>query len=198
MILLKSNAHSFYWLGRYLARIQLLCVQMPFQQDQAAQFALAFGLPVDEAVALNECLLDPSQACSIVQHFQQLQANIQDLRGVLSGAAYAELNRLIRMVHHQTDQICAVVEACTEIVEAESQDIFLFFSLGQQLEQLDWQLRLQQPIVQSLQNLDPLCQMLVTLHWGIETAWNDFKQQRSLNTLYPFTRQLQVQFEAVA
>ena len=119
MILLNSNAQHIFWLGRYLTRIQYTCSQFPFVEDQdALQYAHAFCLPAFDASSLNALLLDIEQPSSFHQQFQHAIDNIQDLRGVLSAKAYAELNQLIKNAHANASYICDVAADCYDVVEA--------------------------------------------------------------------------------
>lgn len=130
MILLNSNAQHIFWLGRYLTRIQYTCSQFPFVEDQEAlQYAHAFCLPAFDASSLNALLLDAEQPSSFHQQFQYAKDNIQDLRGILSAKTYAELNQLIKNAHANASYICDVAADCHDVIEAESADVFLFFSL---------------------------------------------------------------------
>ena len=155
MILLNSNAQHIFWLGRYLTRIQYLCSQFPFHNNQSAlQYAHAFCLPAFDASSLNSLLLDAEQPSSFTQQFQHAKDNVQDLRGVFSAKAYAELNQLIKNATENSAYICDVAGECQDVLEAESEFIFLFFSLGKNIEQLDRQLRLKQDRKVTLENID--------------------------------------------
>lgn len=125
--LLNSNAQHIFWLGRYLSRTQFLCAHFPFLEDDAAvAYAHAFCLPAFDASSLNELVLDPAQPYSFHQQFKVARDNIQELRGVLSAKAYAELNRLIRTADQNAGYICDVVTDCQDILEGEAPDVFLF------------------------------------------------------------------------
>ena len=85
MILLSSNAQQIFWLGRYLTRVQYLCSQFPFQDnEQARAYANAFALAAHDAESLNQLVQNPQQFASFTQQFQCAKDNIRDLRGVLS------------------------------------------------------------------------------------------------------------------
>lgn len=161
MIILNSNAQNIYWVGRYLSRIQYLCGQFPFQTDEeAVQYAHAFCLPAFNASSLNELTLNPEQPASFHQQFQSVKHNIQDLRGVLSIKAYCELKQMIITANENAGYICSVVDECSDVLESENEDIFLFFSLGQLFENLDRQIRLNQDFGKSIQSLSGLMEML--------------------------------------
>lgn len=55
-----------------------------------------------------------------------------------------KLNQLIKNATENSAYICDVAGECQDVLEAESEFIFLFFSLGKNIEQLDRQLRLKQ------------------------------------------------------
>ncbi|WP_286728224.1 alpha-E domain-containing protein [Acinetobacter sp. UBA1297] len=197
MILLSSNAYNIYWLGRYLARTQYLCGRVPFKNDQeAVEFAHAFCLPAYDACSLNELVFDPEQPYSFSQQFKTAKDNIQELRGLLSAKAYAELNQLIRQASSNASYLCDVVTDCTEIFESEEQDVFLFFMLGQKIEILDTQLRFKQSIQGTLNDLDTIVMMLHSLGWkAVELAWQELKEHPTLIAFYAFNDQLQYMFE---
>lgn len=173
MILLSSNALNIFWLGRYLTRTQYLCTVFPFLDDQqAAEYAEAFVLNAQTAQELNALVLDEQQSVSFFQQFESAKANVHDLRGVLSAKAYAELNQQIKNANENVGLICDAVDDCQDILEAESQEVFLFFSLGQCIEQLDRQIRLQQDDVASINHIDYLVAELVKLGWqDLEKPW---------------------------
>ncbi|TCM63754.1 uncharacterized protein with alpha-helical domain and ER motif [Acinetobacter calcoaceticus] len=167
MILLHSNAQNIFWLGRYLARIEYLCRHFPFKDHQLAQqYARGFVLDAEDADGLNTILLDSQQYCSFQQLFSCAKNNIHDLRGVLSAGSFAELNQLFYQAEHQAVYICDIAADCNAVLEAEeSTDLFLFFSLGQQLEHLDRQIRLQQRHDQTLHDIDGLLLLLANFGW---------------------------------
>lgn len=198
MILLSSNAYNIYWLGRYLTRAQYLCGCAPFKNDQeAVTFAHAFCLPAYDACSLNELLFDPEQPHSFQQQFNRARDNIQELRGVISTKAYAELSQLVRQATANAGYICDLVTDCTEVLEAEMQDVFLFYMLGQKIEALDIQLRFRQNIYGVLQDLDTVVAMLHNLGWqAVENAWQELKDNPTQIAFYTFNDQLQCMFEA--
>ena len=66
MVLLSSSAHHIYWLGRYLFRIGHVASYLPFCDDeQAARFAQALCLHIDDAESLNQFMLDQQQPYSL-------------------------------------------------------------------------------------------------------------------------------------
>lgn len=200
MILLNSNAQQIFWLGRYLTRIEYLCQQFPFTDDQKAlTYAHAFCLPAFDASSLNELILDPEQPYSFIQQFQYAKDNIQELRGVFSAKTYAELNQFIRNGCENSTCICDVIADCCEVLESEPEDIFLFYSLGQCIEQLDAQLRLKHDHAQTLEQITGLMQILQDMGWeSIDDAWQQLKHQPDQMNFYHFSDQIQFMFEVNA
>jgi uncharacterized alpha-E superfamily protein len=198
MILLNSNAEHIFWLGRYISRTQYLCQSFPFQQDDlAVTYAQAFYLPAFDAISLNELVLDANQSASFSQQFNYMKNNIHELRGVLSAKGYAELGQLIKLASENPGYICDVVRDCSEIFEAEVHDVFLFFKLGQMLEQLDRQLRLEQNITETLADLAIIVEQLKGLGWReLDEVWDDLKNQLDQKTYYKFSEYIQNMFEA--
>ncbi|OTG67887.1 hypothetical protein B9T25_07870 [Acinetobacter sp. ANC 4470] len=197
MILLNSNAQHIFWLGRYLTRIQYLCSQFPFHDNQdALEYAHAFCLPAFDASSLNTLLLDSEQPSSFCQQFQCAKDNVQDLRGILSAKAYAELHQLIKNANENAAYICDVAGECHEVVEAEPEDVFLFFSLGQNIEQLDRQIRLKQNQMNTLENIDQIVCFLRQIGWdGLEHAWQQLKLAPDSMSFYQFSDHIQNLFE---
>lgn len=200
MILLNSNAEHIFWLGRYLTRTQYLCSLFPFQDNEAARsYAHAFCLPAFDADSLNELAADPQHPASFASQFQYAQNNILDLRGVLSAQAYAELNQLIRNANENSGYICDVAAECQEALEAESEDVFLFFSLGQRIEDLDRQLRLHQDASLTLQKISRIAAVLAGIGWGgLNEAWHQLQAQPGSTQFYHFSDHIQTLFEAGA
>ena len=192
MMLLKTNAENIFWLGRYLARTQALCQAFPFKNNEEARiYAAAFALSATDAATLNELILDEQQPNSFRKQFHAAIENIQQLRGILSAEAYAELNQLIRQAKEHRHYICDVVGECQDILEAESPDIFLFFSLGHSVEQLDAQLRLQQDESVTLARLDHIFTSLSALGWeSLAPIWVHLKYQPNHLSFYQFTDHL--------
>ena len=197
MILLSSNAQQIFWLGRYLTRVQYLCSQFPFEEDEKAQqYANAFVLDAIDAASLNRLVQDPQHTASFAQQFQYAKDNIQDLRGVLSSKSYAELNQLIKTASDNKNYICDVVGECHDILEAESQDIFLFFVLGQNVEQLDRQLRLQQDTQSTLSDLEKIIDLLSDMGWSkLKSAWLQLQLLPNSINFYRFSDHIQQLFE---
>ncbi|MFX5522165.1 hypothetical protein ABTD78_23120, partial [Acinetobacter baumannii] len=80
--------------------------------------------------------------------------NIQELRGILSSHAYAELNNVINTLQAQPDALSKAVEQCTQILEAEHEDVRLFLHLGQKIEQFDIELRFGEDLSVLISELD--------------------------------------------
>ena len=200
MIILNSNAQNIYWVGRYLARIQYLCSQFPFQtDDEAMQYSHAFCLPAFNASSLNELVLNPEQPTSFHQQFESVKNNIQDLRGVLSIQAYCELKKMIDAANDNAGYICTVVDECSEVLEAENEDIFLFYSLGQMFENLDRQIRLNHNIETTLNSLSKLIEILKIKGWdSVDEAWQHLIQHPNSNSFYQLHDQVQYLFEVAA
>ena len=197
MILLNSNAEHIFWLGRYITRTQYLCQCFPFQQDELAlEYAKAFCLPAFDASSLNELVLNVNQSASFEQQFMFMKNNIHELRGILSAKGYAELGQLIKLASENPGYICDVVSDCCEIFEAEANDVYLFFKLGQLLEQLDRQLRLKQELIETLNDLNIVIQQLKDIGWyELDDAWIDLKHQTSYQNYYVFSQCIQNMFE---
>lgn len=198
MILLNSNAEHIFWLGRYLTRTQYLCDVFPFQDnDVARNYAHGFCLPAFDASSLNELVLDPQYAISFTAQFEYAKNNILDLRGVLSAQAYAELNKLICNSNENSGYICDVVAECQDVLEAESEAIFLFFSLGQCVENLDRQFRLNQDESMTLDQIKFVVDELDKIGWnGLNDAWTQLSEQPNSMQFYHFSDQIQILFEA--
>lgn len=200
MILLSSNAQSIFWLGRYLTRTHHLCGQFPFIDDAVAQeYARAFCLSAFDANSLNTLVLDSQQQCSFHQQFESARSNVQDLRGILSASAYARLNQLIKNAHNNVGLICDAVDECQDILEAESQEIFLFFSLGQCIEQLDRQIRLGQDETAALNHIEYIVLELIKMGWSsLEKPWFQLKVLPDSINFYQFSDQILQLFEVDA
>ena len=200
MILLSTNAQNIFWLGRYLTRIQYLCSQLPFKNNTSAlDYAHAFCLPAFDASSLNEMILDTEQPASFHQQFQNAKNNIHDLRGVISAQSFAELNQLLQQAEKNAGLICDVCEECNDVLEAEEDELlFLFFSLGQKMEQLDRQIRLKQNREQTLQELDRLIDSLDQQGMAsLPEVWSELKKQPDSMNYYHFSDHIDSLFEMV-
>lgn len=200
MILLSTNAQNIFWLGRYLTRIQYLCSQFPFKNNTSAlDYAHAFCLPAFDASSLNEMILDTEQPASFHQQFQNAKNNIYDLRGVISAQSFAALNQLLQQAEKNAGLICDVCDECNDVLEAEEDELlFLFFSLGQKMEQLDRQIRLKQTSVQTLQALDGLIERLDQQGMAsLPDAWGELKKQPDSMRYYHFSDHIDSLFEMV-
>lgn len=197
MVLLNSSAHQIYWLGRYLMRVKFAASHLPFTEDEkATRFAAAFGLVIENAELLNHYMLDKKQTFSLLNQLIIAKDNIQELRGILSSHAYAELNNVINTLQAQPDALSKAVEQCTQILEAEHEDIRLFLHLGQKIEQFDIELRFGEDLSVLISELDIVVQQLANLNWeNINENWQALKQQLMWDAYYTFTQQLENMFE---
>ncbi len=144
-------------------------------------------------------MLDPQQPYSLISQLEIARDNIQELRGLLTAKAYAELNHLIKNVKCEAENIRAVIDDCCEILKAEQPDIFLFFYLGQSIEQIDTYFRFQHNIHNVLETVDPVVVQLYDLGWqDLQSSWETLKNQPYVNQFYAFTYQLENQFEVYA
>ncbi|KRI60861.1 alpha-E domain-containing protein [Acinetobacter pittii] len=197
MVLLNSSAHQIYWLGRYLMRVKFAASHLPFTEDEkATRFAAAFGLVIENAELLNHYMLDKKQTFSLLNQLIIAKDNIQELRGILSSHAYAELNNVINTLQAQPDALSKAVEQCTQILEAEHEDVRLFLHLGQKIEQFDIELRFGEDLSVLISELDTVVQQLANLNWeNINENWQALKQQLTWDAYYTFTQQLENMFE---
>lgn len=197
MVLLNSSAHQIYWLGRYLMRVKFAASHLPFTEDEkATRFAAAFGLVIENAELLNHYMLDKKQTFSLLNQLIIAKDNIQELRGILSSHAYAELNNVINTLQAQPDALSKAVEQCTQILEAEHEDVRLFLHLGQKIEQFDIELRFGEDLSVLISELDTVVQQLVNLNWeNIDENWQALKQQLTWDAYYTFTQKLENMFE---
>lgn len=197
MVLLNSSAHQIYWLGRYLMRVKFAASHLPFTEDEkATRFAAAFGLVIENAELLNHYMLDKKQTFSLLNQLIIAKDNIQELRGILSSHAYAELNNLINTLQAQPDALSKVVEQCAQILEAEHEDVRLFLHLGQKIEQFDIELRFGEDLSVLISELNIVVQQLANLNWeNIDENWQALKQQLTWDAYYTFTQQLENMFE---
>ncbi|MCU4527376.1 alpha-E domain-containing protein [Acinetobacter pittii] len=197
MVLLNSSAHQIYWLGRYLMRVKFAASHLPFTEDEkATRFAAACGLVIENAELLNHYMLDKKQTFSLLNQLIIAKDNIQELRGILSSHAYAELNNVINTLQAQPDALSKAVEQCTQILEAEHEDVRLFLHLGQKIEQFDIELRFGEDLSVLISELDTVVQQLANLNWeNINENWQALKQQLTWDAYYTFTQQLENMFE---
>ncbi|QWZ58830.1 alpha-E domain-containing protein [Acinetobacter pittii] len=197
MVLLNSSAHQIYWLGRYLMRVKFAASHLPFTQDEkATKFAAAFGLVIENAELLNHYMLDKKQTFSLLNQLIIAKDNIQELRGILSSHAYAELNNVINTLQPEPNALNKAVKQCIQILESEHEDVRLFLHLGQKIEQFDIELRFGQDLSFLLSELDILVQQLANLNWeNIDENWQVLKQQLTWDAYYTFTQQLENMFE---
>lgn len=200
MVLLSSSAQHIYWLGRYLFRIGHVASHLPFSTDQqAAEFAQALSLQIDDAENLNQFMLARAQPYSLLSQLEIARDNIQELRGLLTAEAYAEINYLIKNTPSDALAIQQVVEECCSILKAEQEEIFLFFDIGQAVEQIDTYFRFYQNIDHVIEAVDFKVKRLFSLGWNdLQPSWEILKTEPYLNQFYAFTYKLENQFEVHA
>ncbi|WP_039047560.1 alpha-E domain-containing protein [Acinetobacter junii] len=200
MTLLSSSAQHVYWLGRYLFRIGYVAEQLPFVDDQKAEvFAQGLCLHIEDAENLNQFMLDEKQPYSLINQLEIARNNIQELRALFSATAYAELNTLIKNATNTPDMILELVQDCREILKNEKEEVFLFFHLGQSVEQIDTHFRFHKNIHSVIDSIDPMIVQLSNLGWSdLQHSWNGLKDQPYLNQFYEFTYKLENQFEVYA
>ncbi|ENX33644.1 hypothetical protein F889_02307 [Acinetobacter colistiniresistens] len=198
MLLLSSSAQHIYWLGRYLFRIGHVAGQLPFvDNQQAADFAQALCLHIADAESLNYFMLDRKQPYSLLSQLEIARDNIQELRGLLTAQAYAELNYLIKNTLADGLAIQSVVQSCCDILSKEQEEIFLFFHIGQSIEQIDTYFRFQHNVPAVFDAIDPEIEQLFQLGWqDLQPSWEILKDQPYVNQFYAFTYKLENQFEA--
>lgn len=197
MILLSSTAQNIFWLGRYLSRIQQACSLLPFQQDkEAIEYAHVFCLPAWDANSLNALFLDPEQPFSIARQFCNVRDNIQQLRAVLSPRAYSELNQLTKVVDDKNLSLCEVVNECSEVLEGEVEQVFLFYALGRAVEDLDHHCRLEEVTQVQLKEIDKILGLLKEYGWhACQESWQQLCVEQNMSTLYHFSDDLMTMFE---
>jgi len=178
-------------------RVKFAASHLPFTEDEkATRFAAAFGLVIENAELLNHYMLDKKQTFSLLNQLIIAKDNIQELRGVLSSHAYAELNNVINTLQAQPDVLSKAVEQCTQILEAEHEDIRLFLHLGQKIEQFDIELRFGEDLSVLISELHIVVQQLANLNWeNINENWQALKRQLTWDAYYIFTQQLENMFE---
>ena len=189
----SSDAREIFWLARYLTRIQYVCQQFPFKQNDAAlTYAHAFCLPAFDAASLNELILNEVQPASFAMQLEQTQRKIKKLAQVFSKSTYAELKHCIQNACDNASYIGEVLQDCEAILDAEPQQIYLFFQLGQRIEQLDRQIRLKQSTEKTLLQLEMIVQCLKDLGWtSLVDAWVELKQQPDTMHFYHFSDHIQ-------
>lgn len=199
MILLNSAAQNIFWLGRYLSRIQQVCSLLPFKDDASAiEYSHVFCLPAWNAPSLNGLFLDPEQPFSIYSQFACIRDNIQQLRAVLSHYAYIELNKLTKIADDKSLTVCQVVNDCSEVLEGEIEQVFLFYALGRAVESLDNQCRLHQETEENIREISKILTLLKSYGWDTTTtSWHQLAADVSMATLYQFCNEVTAMFEEV-
>ena len=197
MILLNSAAQNIFWLGRYLSRIQHICAVLPFKKDQEAiGYAHSFCLPAWNAQSLNGLFLDPEQPFSISSQFKHVRDNIQQLRAVLTAYAYTELNKLTKIVDDKNITACQVVNDCSEVLEGEVEQVFLFYALGRAVESLDQVCRLNTTDEGQIEEIEKILQLLQSYGWDTsKTTWKTLSDDLNMGTLYQFCNEITHMFE---
>lgn len=198
MILLNSNAYHIYWLGRYLVRIYNLCEHLPFTQTvQVHEFCQAFALPMYDVTSLNRLLIESAEPFSLKTQLYIVNENVQELRGLLSIQSYAEIRDLIKNVGENPIEIRETVKECAKRLSNENSDIYLFFTLGEQVEMLDTRLRFRENISLLVDEMSHTLNRLIDLGWGeLQSFWHAFVQQPYSSAFYILLGKLHIMFEA--
>ncbi|ENV32893.1 hypothetical protein [Acinetobacter gerneri] len=197
MILLTSNAEQIFWLGRYLTRVQYLCAAFPFvDDDRALQYSKAFALPAYNVESLNTLIINPESYISFHQQFQLIRNNILDLRGVLDKQSFASLQAQMKILVPNFTYICEVVETCHEVFQSEQEDIFVFYSLGVCVENLDHALRLGESSLHIFKEMQWLIDCLQQKGWStLNKPWQLLKTDFNQASFHQFCDQIQYLFE---
>ena len=142
-------------------------------------------------------MLDRQQPYSLLSQLEIARDNIQELRGLLTAQAYAELNYLIKNTLADGLAIQSVVQSCCDILNKEQEEIFLFFHIGQSIEQIDIYFRFKHNVPAVFDAMDPEIEQLFQLGWqDLQPSWEILKDQPYVNQFYAFTYKLENQFEA--
>lgn len=173
MILPLSAAANLYWLGRYFVRVDGLS-HLYFSDDLEAQtFSHAFNLPAWNAETLNGLIHDPSQSGSLPANLNAVEQNIQSVQGVLSTASFEVFNALYASQKTQFVNMSALLQSCRDAIKHESQDVQLFFRMGESLERIDINLRMSKD---PSQEIAVFCDVLDSLPIG----WQHLKEPMML------------------
>ena len=197
MILLNSAAQNIFWFGRYLSRIQHICSVLPFKNDdEAVEYAHSFCLPAWNAQTLNALFLDPEQPFSMAAQFKYVRDNIQQLRAVLSAHAYTELNKLTKIVDEHNVAICDVVNDCSEVLEGEVEQVFLFYALGRAVESLDQICRIDGEDEGQISEIEKILTLLQSYGWNAsQMTWESLREDLCMKNLYQFCNEINFMFE---
>jgi len=200
MILLRSNAHHIYWLGRYLCRVDYFAKQLSSIEKQQKENSIQFfGLHFDDIQQLNEFMLDRQHPNSLISLLEKVIDNIHALRAVLGSDCYAQLNNLIKTTEIEISAIQTVAVQCHELLATEQDDFGLFLQLGHFVEQLDQQFRSSSQQIFELDQMNLSVERLSNFGWNdLPKSWVNLKQQPTLNHFYRFTQKLEHLFEEVA
>ena len=88
------------------------------------------------------------------------------------------------------------LDRCQDVLESEASDVFLFFSLGQMIEQLDRQIRLKQDAQNTLVEIENIVMLLKEMGWlNLAQAWLELKSQPDAMSFYHFSDYIQQLFE---
>ena len=118
-------------------------------------------------------------------------------KGILSAEDDAAYTRMEQEITDLGKEIARLERQ--EALEAESEDVFLFFSLGQCIEDLDRQLRLHQDASLTLKKISRIAAALAGIGWGgLNEAWHQLQGQPGSTQFYHFSDHIQTLFEAGA
>ncbi|UOO82010.1 hypothetical protein LVJ83_00590 [Uruburuella testudinis] len=142
MSLLLSTAYNLYWLGRYMRRTQELVDTLTLSPEARAPKLRYLGWP-ETLAGDTEAVRQYLAQTALPQHFEQLNDNVQVVRGVIDGDAAELFNQLKRLQQAANIRAaCFQVYACSAVMlDQKTPYVTLFWQLGDYVEMLDNRIR---------------------------------------------------------